>query len=266
MYPVLFHIYGPLAINSYGVAIVIGLSIFLWLANKNPLRAKLMSEDTFQKFITYGIIVAIVGGRLLHVISEWSEYQNWFEMINILDGGFSILGTVVALIMYTGLFLTKNKIPVLPTFDLLAQYAPIVQAFGRIGCFLAGCCYGAATTCLLGVTYTNPLTAAPLGIKIHPTQLYSAATFFIIFFILQYIKPRLVKPGQMFSIYLILSSLERFIIDFWRNDRIIDGAYGSLINTHYFSLHQWIALSLVLVGCISLYTCSRTKSPRHYSL
>ena len=253
MYPIIFHIYGPLAINSYGVAIVIGLVIFLWLATKNPLRARLMSEDIFHNFIMYGILVAIIGGRILHVISERSEYGSWLDMINILDGGFSILGTVIALIIYIGIFLNVHKIPVLRTFDLIAEYAPILQGFGRIGCFLAGCCYGAPTICFWGITYTNPLVGAPLGIKIHPTQLYSAAVFFIIFFILQYLQRYLNKPGQLFSVYLILLSLERFTIDFWRDDRII-------VNSHVLSLHQWIALGIIIVGCISFIVCSKKIS------
>ena len=246
MCPVLFHIYGPFSINAYGVAIVAGLILFLYFALKDPRRIKLMPEDKAMNLFSINILLALIGGRILHVISGLAHYESAYRILAVWDGGFSLLGALIAIIIFNPLYLLWNKIPVLPALDVIGTYVPLVQAFGRIGCLFAGCCYGLGTNLPWGITYQNQLSIAPLGISLHPTQLYGAALHITAFFIFKYLSTKPTRPGVIFAFYLIFASSIRFFIDFLRDDRT-DFTYLQSI-----SLEQALALALFLVALILL--------------
>lgn len=253
MYPTLFHIYGPLAINSYGVAILIGVLIFLWRMILSPRRKGLISKDQLISLTIYNVFVAVFSGRIVHVLSTWHTFHSWKDIFALWDGGFSVLGSLLGVILFTVCYLKSNKIPTLPVLDLAALYAPIMQGFGRLGCFFAGCCYGIETVVPWGITFTNPDTLAPLCIRLHPTQLYSAVGLFLIFLIIRFGLSKHCKyPGQIAMLYLIFTNAERFLIDFWRGDRILGVHNFSPLAVHFFSFHQWIALIIMLLSLLGL--------------
>lgn len=268
MTPQLFHIFGPLYIQSYGVMIVIALLVFMWRAQKSDLCKKLFTKDQFQHLIIRSIFIAFIGGKLLHVISAYSEYETWYEMLYFWQGGFSILGSVLALLLYVPYYLFRNKIPLGLACDFLAMYAPLLQSIARIGCFFAGCCYGAQTVLPWAVIYTDSSVAAPCNVPLHPTQLYSAITLYAIFLLLRFMvypllrKKNMLGWGLILCSYLGLMSIERFLIDFWRADRVINDA-SSLIHSTIFSLHQWVALGIlgvsVMASGIILFVISRIQ-------
>ncbi len=244
MIPYLFHIYGPIYANSYGIAIAIGIMIFTAFMLSDSRCAKLISSDQLQNTIVLSILIGVFGGRLLWVFGNWPMPIR--ETIEIWEGGLSVLGAVLAITLITPLYLRYIRVPILPLLDLAAVYAPLLQAFGRIGCFLAGCCYGLPTNLPWGITYTHPDIHLPYKFQtIHPTQLYSALIFFTIFGLMYLIlRKRYPKPGQLISLYLILSSSERFIVDFWRADH----EYFDSSALHFLSIHQWISLGIILVS------------------
>ncbi len=258
MYPVIAHIYGPLAIHSYGLLIVIGLALALYLVNKNPLRKKLMSEEELFSFVLWQIAAAVIGGKLLHMIVEWHEYRSWTDFFAIWEGGFSILGSLIAVGFTSFWYLYNHNIPVLPTFDLIARYAPILQGFGRLGCFFAGCCYGQPTDLFCGITFTNPDSLAPLYISLHPTQIYSAVSYLVIFLLLKYWYKKFKKPGQLAMVYLMLAGLERLLIDFFRDDRITSVILDTM-GLSFISVHQMVALGIIFTGFIGFIVCSGRK-------
>ena len=93
----------------------------------------------------------------------------------------------------------------------------IAQGFGRIGCFLAGCCYGAKTDLPIGVVFpVNSL--APAGIHLHPTQIYSSIFDFILGIFLLYYSKKQRKDGKILGMYLMVYSVGRFLVEFLRND------------------------------------------------
>ncbi|MGC2310642.1 MAG: prolipoprotein diacylglyceryl transferase family protein [Candidatus Babeliaceae bacterium] len=258
MYPVIAHLYGPLNVNSYGTAILIGVLIFLWLTYHHKERKKLLTQDDFYNLILINIIAGIIGGRLLFIISAWKSFSTWTELFELWDGGFSILGTLIGIIIASTFYFKKNHIPALKVFDLIALNAAIMQAFGRIGCFFAGCCYGMPTTAWWGITFMHPEGLAPLCVRLLPTQLMSAASFFLIFLLMHLFKSWCHKPGQLVTLYVILASFERFIGDFWRAERTVT----LLLPSIQFSLHQWIALcmfSIALIGFL-FFTFKSKKS------
>jgi phosphatidylglycerol---prolipoprotein diacylglyceryl transferase len=145
------------------------------------------------------------------------------------------------------------NVPIVPTCDLVAIYAPLLQAIARLGCFTAGCCHGTTTTSIFGIIYTNIHSLALQNITIHPTQLYSSITLLMIFFYMYYrAQYHHQKTGQLFATYLMLVSLERFFLDFLRADRIMI--------TQQLSMHQLIALALMATGCTLYFISNRVDS------
>lgn len=141
-----------------------------------------------------------------------------------------------------------HGIPLLAVTDRFAIYAPLAQACGRIGCFIAGCCYGTICDQSWAVMYTDHNVFAPLYIRLHPTQLYSACTLFILFiFLYCFAQKWQLKTGQLTFLYLMLAALERFVIDFWRGDRafFITDMFG-------LSVHQLLSGGIVVIACIAL--------------
>jgi len=244
----LIHLYGPLSIQSFGLAIVIGLIIFAWLVQRHPLRKKIISRETFYNTLLLSIFIGFAGGRFLYVITNWQEFT-LLETIQIWQGGFSLLGGFISILLFVPLYLIKKNVPIIPFTDLVSIHAPLLQAISRIGCFLAGCCFGRATNLPWGIIYTDPESFAPCNVSIHPTQLYSALASFGIFLLLYFGIQRLkIKPGQLTALFLILSSLERFFVDFLRADR----EFFSPGANNILSIHQVIALGILGVGMIAL--------------
>lgn len=242
----ILHIYGPFAIQWYGVMILLGLLVFIWRASKNPLRKKYLTEAQFMNLVSYSIVAGIIGGRVLNIVSEWENYENFTDIFRIWEGGFSILGTILAVALFAPWYLHRHNIPMLPVLDLAGLYAPLLQSIARIGCLFAGCCHGIATKMPWGIVCINPTIPELMGATVHPTQLYSAAALLLIFIVQRYIVyPRLTRHGQLFATYLILAGAERFVLDFWRGQRTLIG---------YLSHYQLVALGIIaLGGCVYIF-------------
>jgi phosphatidylglycerol:prolipoprotein diacylglycerol transferase len=245
MYPRIFHIYGPLWINSYGFMIAIGFLLFIYLVYHNPRRPKIISSNTFFNVVFLGLVAGIVGGRLFFVLTEWSTISdNWIEIFYPWVGGFGILGTIIAILIVCVMYLKINRVPILSFLDLVGIYAPLLQAISRVGCFLAGCCYGIPASPFVkwSVVFSNPHCLAPLNIALHPTQLYlSVSSFFIFVCVWLYDKKCAFKNGQVMCMYLMLESISRFSWDFLRGDRLL-GEF------HVLSYAQITAIFLFIIS------------------
>jgi len=244
--PELIHLHGSLGIQNYGLFIIMGIIISTVCAYHNKRFKQLHLEKVFLDIIMIGIIAGVVGGRFLVIISEPLLYPYWYDWFTLWEGGFSILGTLIGVIVTLPFYLKKINVPIIKFADLVSIYAPLCQSIARLGCFVAGCCYGITTKSICAVIYTNPETLAPYNIALHPTQLYSSFILFTLFIAMYCIGQRVCKKdGQLFIMYLTLASLERFIIDFWRADRIM--------TTDYLSFHQLVALGIIILLAVFYY-------------
>ncbi|MBI5186367.1 MAG: prolipoprotein diacylglyceryl transferase [Nitrospinae bacterium] len=218
MHPILFHL-GPATIYSYGVAIAAAFFVGITLASK---RAKKEGLDP-NKIIDlcfYILIAAIVGSRLLYVGINISYFiKNPLDIFKLWQGGLVFYGGLIGAVIVAVLYLKKKRLPVWRVADLLAPSLALGQSIGRLGCFLAGCCYGKPTEGHWGVTFSDPDSLAPLHVSLHPTQLYSSFLDLAIFFALLYIQKIKKFQGQVFWTYLFLYSTGRFIIEFFRGDK-----------------------------------------------
>jgi len=239
MHKELFSI-GPVTLNSFGLMLAIGIIAAIAVGMKRAEKYGLDKEVVFDLGIVC-IISGILGAKILYVILEYNdiiESSNWLGMITtgfIIYGG--IIGGVIGLILYCRF----KKLPVLKYTDLVVPSLSIGQAFGRIGCFLAGCCYGAETNNILGITFPES-AIAPSGVKLLPTQLFSSAGDFIIAVILILAARRSKRDGGVTGLYFILYGIGRFIIEIFRNDP--RGSVGIL------STSQFISIFSVLIGIL----------------
>jgi phosphatidylglycerol:prolipoprotein diacylglycerol transferase len=189
--------------------------------------------------------------------------SNWVEVFYPWEGGFSILGTIIAVVMFLPIYLWLNGVKILEFMDLVAIYAPLMQAISRIGCFLAGCCYGIETLSSnpIAVRYRNPECLAPIGVYLHPAQLYSAGASLIVFLLMRYFfSYRLKKAGQLTFTYLCLESIARFAADFWRAEWQAKFNLLGFINRSAFISHwQIVCIALFAFSITGLIWASRKR-------
>jgi phosphatidylglycerol:prolipoprotein diacylglycerol transferase len=262
MSPVLLHIWGPLAIHAYGLCIAIGVSITIWLLWRDQKLQKLISADDASVSLQIIIACCYLGGRITCLLTEPEIDFNLMSIIKFWEPGLSILGGILGAILGLCLFLYLKKIPMLPYMDRLAIYAPLVQAFGRVGCFFAGCCFGTCCNAWWAVTYRHPEHMAPLNIALHPSQLYSAVVLLTIFLYLYcYAQHHFKRPGMLLCNFLILVSLERFIVDFWRWDRSW-WQYPHVLT--FLSVNQWIAVGIIMSSIVSMCILVRGKTKNNH--
>jgi phosphatidylglycerol:prolipoprotein diacylglycerol transferase len=231
---------GNFGIHGYGVAIATGVLIALWWASRHPWCRFFGSSERFVDFVISCVFVGILGGRLLYALTQWDTFEHVTDVFRIWEGGFSVWGTVIAIIIFLPFYAARHKLPVLLALDLCALYALLVHAIARLGCWYAGCCGGISTGLPWGLRNHE-------GVLSHPTQLYSAGILFLFFIILKrYLSRRYHRPGNILAWYMIGIALERGIVDFWREDRLM-----TLWSSMY-SVHQLIALGMFVVGVATL--------------
>ncbi|NJD61541.1 MAG: prolipoprotein diacylglyceryl transferase [Deltaproteobacteria bacterium] len=252
MHPVLVKI-GSLKIYSYGVFVAIGFLAALWVAGRE-IRRRGLDRDTFYDMGFWVVITAIIGSRLFHVLVYWEQYRtDPAEIFKLWNGGLVFYGGFLAAAAACLYFLRRHKMPFLPVADASALGIPLGLAFGRIGCSAAGCCFGKFTTLPWAIVFTNPASLAPLGIPLHPTQIYESLGAFAIFGTLYAARDRFRTPGMLFWTMIILYGVVRSFFEIFRDDP--RGFLGP------FSESQIVSAILILYAVVSIVrTRSRTSA------
>ncbi len=217
MHPVLLKL-GPLSIHTYGFFVAMGFIAGILLAKS---EAKRLGEDPerIMDLSFYLLVAAIVGSRLLYIfINPKIFLSDILESFRIWNGGLVFYGGFIAALIIGLSYLKIKKMPLWRTMDIAALSLPLGQFFGRLGCFSAGCCYGKVCDLPWAVTFTNPDTLAPIGIPIHPTQLYHAISNLSIFVFLWFFRRRKKYNGQLFWLYILLYAVSRSFIEIFRGD------------------------------------------------
>lgn len=247
MFPELFRI-GNFFLPTYGLLVALAFVIGLWTAARLSRRSGLNTEAVVNLGI-YTVIAGMVGAKLMMILLHLGYYasnpREIFTFATLQAAGIFYGGLILALIT-AAVYIRRSKLPGLATTDVFAPGIALGHAIGRLGCFAAGCCWGAATRLPWAVTFKDPeahrLVDVPLGVPLHPTQLYEAAGEAVIFFILyrRFLKPH--GPGAIIGLYLVLYSIVRFAVEFVRAHDEANPYYGPLV------AEQWIALGLIALG------------------
>lgn len=241
---------GPLTIYGYGTMIAIGILVAYQSVVKRAGREKL-GQDTIFSLTLISLLGGFVGAKLLYWLTQLEEIvQNPSVMLNISDG-FVVYGGIIGGILSGYLYCRKKKLNFIQHLDLFVPSLALAQGFGRIGCLLAGCCYGEETHRWYGITFHHS-DIAPNGIKLVPTQVMESLFCFALYFVLLYVG-RTYKPQQgiLACIYLIGYSLGRFGIEFYRGD-LIRGQYGSLATSQWIAIGVTVLASLAMVARLTL--------------
>ena len=251
MHPVFFQ-WGNIVGYSYGLMIGLGALLAIFVSEWRAKRRGLDGELVFSAAV-WGLFAGLLGAKLTFIASNIKLLFSDPGSVLGTDG-FTVYGGVVLGILVGGLIVRRKKVDVPLYLDLVIPQIALAQGFGRIGCFLAGCCYGKPTDSALGVVF--PVEAiAPHGIKLLPTQLFSAAGDFLIFIILILLSnfaTRRFQPPSMSGMYLILYGIGRFAIEFLRADPR-KTALGLTSN-------QFVSIAFVLFGiALIVYSVKRAK-------
>ena len=242
MHPTLFEI-DSITIYTYGFFIALGALLgFLFMAWQGKKLFGLTFDQSNTLFILLGF-AGVIGGKLFMIFEDPAFYL--FNPKKLASGsGFVFYGSLLLAIPTMLWFFRKNKIPTLPMLDVMAAVTCIVHGFGRIGCFMAGCCYGKPTNSLLGVIFTNPACQAePLNTPLHPTQLYEAGFIFFILIMLLVFKNRRQFEGQFFLIYLMAYATGRGVLELFRGD-----LERGFVITDILSNSQFISLIIISIA------------------
>ncbi|MEW5735225.1 MAG: prolipoprotein diacylglyceryl transferase [Thermodesulfobacteriota bacterium] len=218
MHPILFRI-GPLTIHSYGTFLAIGFLAGIWVAVKEAERKGLSPDKILDLGFTC-LVSAVVASRIPYVVFNWSDFSdNIWEIFAIWKGGLVFYGGFLGAAAAFALFVRINRLPFWKVADCCALGVPLGYFFGRLGCFSAGCCYGAETNLPWAVTFHDPYCLAPKGLSLHPTQLYlglgSLTIFLVLFF---FYRKRAPFDGAVFLVYLFSYAVLRFFVEFLRAD------------------------------------------------
>ncbi len=217
MHPQLFSI-GPFTLHTYGLFVALGFLLGLWVATKLG-RQQGISP---QQVLDMGFIIlfsAVLGSRLLYVLMNLSHYSRHpWGIFEIWNGGLVFSGGAICAVAAIVWYARRHNLALLRLADIWAPAAALGQGFGRIGCFMAGCCYGKPTHVPWAVIFTDPRALAPLHQPLHPTEIYHAVSGFAIFGILLFLHRKRSYTGRVFIWYLLLHSFSRLLIERFRGD------------------------------------------------
>jgi phosphatidylglycerol:prolipoprotein diacylglycerol transferase len=238
---------GPLTLHTYGFLLALAFLAGLWVAARQARRAGL-DPGRVTDLAVYVLIAGLIGAKVLFVIVEWRYYaEHPREILSVFQLGGVFYGGLMAAFPVAWWFVKRYGLDGWKTADVLAPGVAIGQAVGRLGCFAAGCCHGRATHVAWAVTFRDIYAArtsgTPLDVPLHPVQLYESAAAVVIFAALLWLSPRKKFDGQVVVAYVVLYSMARFGIEFFRGDSARGFVLGGLLSTS-----QLIAIILVVAA------------------
>lgn len=243
--------FGRFALPTYGVLAATGLVLGL-LLNVTLAKRDGINEDKAWNLGVLVIFAAIVGAKVLLIVTDDTySLANWRNILSLsfLQSGGVYSGGLIGAILAGVVYMRYARLPALRTCDAFAPGVAFGHGIGRLGCLAAGCCYGATTTVPWAVIFTHPLAArdagTPLGIPLHPTQVYEFLAEMVITSILLLLWRRRSFPGQVIGAYAFLYGVARFFIEYYRGDPGRGSVFGGM-----FSLTQVISILFVLAGGI----------------
>lgn len=242
---------GPITIYGYGLMIAIGI-IAAYLTGEYRAKKHGLEADHVFNYVIWCVLGGFLGSKILYFITDIKNIiADPSRVLDIADG-WVVYGGIIGGIFAAMLYSKIKNLKFLAYFDLLIPSVALAQGFGRIGCFLAGCCYGMETDSPIGIIFHDS-HYAPNGVSLMPTQLISSGLDFLHFLVLIWFAKRKKADGQVGAMYLILYSIGRFVLEFFRGD-LIRGSVGSL------STSQFISIFTVIAGIVLFVITGRKTS------
>ncbi|MGG6447414.1 prolipoprotein diacylglyceryl transferase [Pseudobacillus badius] len=240
---------GPITIYWYGIIIITGALIGLWLANREAKR-KNLPDDTFVNLVVWAFPLSIVSARIYYVLFQWSYYsQHLNEIVKVWEGGIAIHGALIGAVTTTIVYANKKKLSFWLLADIAAPSLILAQAIGRWGNFMNQEAHGGPVT----RNYLEKLKLPDFiinqmyidGRYYHPTFLYESLWNIAGFFVLLFLRKARLKTGELFLLYIIWYSVGRFFVEGLRTD--------SLMLTETIRMAQVMSLSLIFIAIILIW-------------
>ena len=252
---------GPLELSSYGTMILIGILLGVLLLRQRTRRKNYSTQDALFALL-YSIIGLAIGAKLFYLVGVAPQIVEHWEAITqssetmfqvftgLLTSGFVFYGGLFGGLAGAWIYSRQFHLSFRGLLEILIPVLPFIHAFGRIGCFLAGCCYGIEYDGFLCVTFTLS-DIAPSGIPLFPVQLLESALLFLLTAFLLLYDARARHPRTLVGWYLLLYGLIRMITELFRGD--LERGFFLFLSTS-----QWISVALIIVAIILLV---RWKTP-----
>jgi phosphatidylglycerol:prolipoprotein diacylglycerol transferase len=243
MHPVLFRI-GSLEIHTYGVLVACGFIAGISVAVHNAKRERI-DPERLNELALWLIAAGMIGGKLFHIMFFWHDFiEGWREAgIASLRQGFVFYGGFICATAATVFYARAKHLPFTNLADACAPGVALGHAFGRLGCFFEGCCYGKFCNAPWAVHFPTPHPTT--GAAVHPTELYEAVGNVVIFAGLMLFYPRKMRAGQIAWTYVLSYGTLRFVVEFFRGD----------YSVHYarvFTIGHIIAALMVMVALAAM--------------
>lgn len=252
--------FGVLHVRSYGVMLATAFLVGTWLGLKEARRLRL-DPDHLVTVVLVTLVSSVIGARLLYVLEHLSEFSGeWGSVLAVWQGGLTLYGGVLAGAFAALVTARRLGMPMWTVADALAPSVALGTMFGRVGCFLNGCCYGRPTDMPWGVVYP-PDSFAGLEFgpaPIHPAQIYNALFGLALFAVLWSLRTRVRVAGTLFWSFIVAFALGRIGLDFFRayepSARLIPLGPWEITES------QLTSLALALFGALMLYRLRREAS------
>jgi phosphatidylglycerol:prolipoprotein diacylglycerol transferase len=257
MFPRLLEL-GSVTVYTYGVLLAAAYLVGLKFATVRA-RARGLDQTRILDLGIYIIISALVGAKLLLLITDWRTFtSNPGELLTLIRSGGVFYGGLILAVVVALWYIRRIGLPLWTTCDVFAPGIALGHVVGRLGCFFAGCCYGKPTDLPWGITFTDPFAASnvgtPLNVPLHPTQLYEAGAEALILGVLLATESRGRRfPGRTFWLYMFLYAVSRYVIEIFRGDP--RGTVGM------FSTSQFISIVLIPLSIAMLVFLARRYQP-----
>lgn len=236
---------GPFTVYGYGLMIFLGVVAAYSVGEYRAKKQGLSPDELFWLTISC-LVGGIAGAKLLFYIVEIKAILQNPKILLDITHGFVVYGGIIGGIGVGYLFCRIRKLPFLRYFDLVMPSIALAQAFGRIGCMFAGCCYGRETDSWFHMIYEHS-EFAPAGVPLIPTQFIMAVLNFVHFFLLVLLAKKVKAKGQVAGLYLMFYSIGRFFMEYLRND-----PRG---NVNVLSTSQFISLFILVAGVLFFWGC-----------
>ena len=245
---------GRFTVHGYGLMIGIGFVLAVLIGGYSTKKLGL-SEDDFTNIAICLLVFGFMGGKLMFLIVNFRQFLSTpLQMLG--SEGFVVYGGIIVGIFSIFLYCKIKKLSFLTYMDMMSPAVMIAQGFGRVGCFMAGCCYGKPTHSAFGVVFPEGCLA-PAGVRLIPTQLISAVFDLAVAALLYFMTRKVKYRGVISGMYLMLYGVGRFIIEIFRDD-IDRGMIGIL------STSQFISIFMVIFATGYLVLVNKWKYDKEY--
>ena len=253
MHPILFQfphaipLIGGKAIHFYGAMMALGfLMALIWIRTDakrlNYFPKKL--DDLFFYMLVSGVVGSRLGYFLFEVPGWW---KNPLVFFRLWEGGLVFYGGLITATLVAVWFCKKHKLSFFKVADIFVPALALGHAFGRLGCFFAGCCYGQHSHSWFSIIFPQtPYGIAPAGVPLYPTQLTESAFLLVLFGILAWFRKRKKFDGEVFLLYATGYAILRFSIEFIRGDLERGFPLGGPFSTSQWISLAWIAAVLLI--------------------